>query len=86
TVMNPDETECLGCVYINPVSELLRCYRVSEDEIAAIGDDVAEVRFWARQDRLATGLEARLFAALREWLRTEWAFARVLFRMLALEA
>ena len=80
TVVNPDETECLGCVYLNPLRSTLEGYGASEEELATVGDDETGIHFWARQSRLADDLDARLFAALREWLAREWAFRRALFR------
>jgi hypothetical protein len=80
TVMNPTETRCLGCVYINPLLPLLQRLQASETEISQIGDDEAWVTFWVRQSRLADELDKRLFAALRGWFTDAWAFKRVLFR------
>jgi RimJ/RimL family protein N-acetyltransferase len=80
TVMNPDETECLGCAYLNPLRPALESHGASAAQLATVGDDEAGVHFWARASRLAGGLDARLFAALHGWLAREWAFRRVLFR------
>lgn len=87
TVMNPAQTQCLGCVYIYPLEAILRRAQASEDDIAAqVADDTAEVSFWARQDRTADDLDTRLLAALIPWLKIEFAFARVVFRAYAAEA
>lgn len=59
TVVAPDESRVLGCVYINPT-------RVT-------GYD-SEVYLWARQSELAKGLEDQLEAAVREWLKVRWPF------------
>ena len=81
TVMAADRAECVGCVYIDPLAWLLRWGKASEAERTALGDDEAVVCFWARQSRLADGLERRLFDAIRDWLaRPEWAFSRVVYR------
>src|SRR5579871_1195248 len=85
TVMNPTETECLGCVYIRPLAKLLE-YVGAREALATVGDDEAEVRFWIRQDRLETGLEARLFESLRAWFAHEWTFSRVVYCVNANEA
>src|SRR5579872_6346182 len=42
TVMNPDETECLGCIYINPLLSLLQRHNV---EIGGVGEHEAWVTF-----------------------------------------
>ncbi len=85
TVLNPDETECLGCVYLNPLGPALEHYGASETQLASVGDDETSVHFWARNSRLADDLDERLFAALHGWLSRDWAFRRVLFRANAAE-
>jgi hypothetical protein len=85
SILNPDETRCLGCVYINPRERVLRYYHASEAELAAVGDDEAEVDFWVRSERLADELDRRLLASLRNWLREAFAFTDVRFGALACE-
>lgn len=62
TVMRPDESQCLGCVYVEPSPKR--------------GYD-AQLFFWVRNSEHETGLEARLDSALRRWLTDAWAFKRV---------
>lgn len=64
TVVRPDESTVLGCVYIVPSRKR--------------GYD-AEVYLWARQSELPGGLEDRLHAAVRNWVATSWPFAGVGF-------
>lgn len=64
TVVAPDEARCLGCCYIYPTD--------------LDGFD-AEAYYWAREDRLADGLEERLGRAFRDWLARDWPFTRVAF-------
>ena len=64
TVVNPEETLVLGCVYIEPT------VRTGYD---------AEVHLWARQSHLESGLEEALFAAVQAWLAADWPFASVAF-------
>ncbi|MBU6450885.1 MAG: GNAT family N-acetyltransferase [Cyanobacteria bacterium REEB67] len=64
TVMAPDESRCLGCVYIYPSS-------------SSVFD--AEVRLWARSSDYAGGLECELFQAVKQWIETEWPFSSVAF-------
>lgn len=59
TVVRPDESRVLGCVYILPTRKP--------------GYD-AEVYLWARQSELAGGLEDRLLAAVSDWLASLWPF------------
>jgi RimJ/RimL family protein N-acetyltransferase len=76
TVMNPAETLCLGCLYINPLQDLLQRAAVSID---GVPDDSAYVTFWVRQSRLGDSLERQLLQALVSWFQAEWAFSQVTF-------
>lgn len=62
TVVSPDESQVLGCVYIYPPSRT--------------GFD-AEVYLWARASELASGLEHELEVRVRNWLAEKWPFQRV---------
>lgn len=64
TVMAPDESSCLGCVYLYPT--------------AAEGYG-AEAYYWVRSSEVAGGLDERLGSALRAWLADSWPFERVAF-------
>jgi hypothetical protein len=59
-VLDPPETRQLGCVYVFPCKK---------DGFAA------EARTWVREDRLADGLDGRLYAWARAWVRDGWPFA-----------
>lgn len=76
TVMNPAETECLGCLYINPLERLLKRVGISVENIP---EESAYVTFWVRQSRLQDNLDRRLLQALIPWFQTEWAFSQVAF-------
>ena len=64
TVMNPSETECLGCVYIDPTRKR--------------GYD-AEVYLWVRESEFEKGLDPVLFQAVKQWIAKEWPFKKVAF-------
>src|SRR5579864_4941638 len=49
TVMNPAETECLGCVYIVPLKRLVDPDGASNEYL---NENTAYVSFWVRQSRL----------------------------------
>lgn len=79
TIMNPDETQCLGCLYIYPLDVLLR--RMGMDVVEEPeGERVAEASFWVRQERIADDLDTRVLAALLPWLRHDFAFSRLYLR------
>jgi RimJ/RimL family protein N-acetyltransferase len=83
TVMSPTETECLGCVYINPLLRMIQEAGGAEVDIEADtaeeGDHEAYVSFWVRQSRLADDLDKRLLDGLIDWFNQEWAFSDVVF-------
>jgi hypothetical protein len=73
TVVDPDDTEALGCVYVFSTSANF----LTKASVTALGDDrwdavEAVVYFWVRLTRMQTGLDERLLAALRAWFRDEW--------------
>ena len=77
TVLDARESECLGCVYIRPLPQLLR-----PEDFGDVGtEDVYQgrVAFWVRQPRLKDDLDHRLLRALIQWFERDWPFTRVLF-------
>jgi len=81
TVLDPGDTECLGCVYIFPTTATF----LTRAAVRPVADGAhwekveAVAYFWVRESRLASGLEARLLAALRKWLETEWGLEHTVF-------
>ena len=59
TVMNLDESQCLGCVYIMPSDN--KQYD-------------AMVVMWVRKSELASGLDGELFSCVTGWIDKEWPF------------
>ena len=59
TMVSHDESEVLGCVYINPTRKQ--------------GYD-AEVYFWVRESELGNGLDEALNEAVAQWLLKDWPF------------
>ncbi len=76
TIMNPAESECLGCLYINPPERLTGH---NEEAGRYLSDNAAFVDFWVRQSRMADRLDRRVLQALIPWFQNEWAFSQVLF-------
>ena len=64
TVMSPDESRCLGCVYIDPSEKL--------------GYDATAV-LWVRQSELQNGLDEKLYSTIKTWLSEDWWFSAVAF-------
>jgi len=80
TMLDPAETTCLGCVYL--MAPDARTYR--ESRIVPVGDARWEdygalANFWVRTSRLATGIDARLLAAIQSWFAEHPRLGRTLF-------
>ena len=76
TVLTPEEDECLGCIYINPLANLVAA---NPGQLTAVADTDATVRFWVKQPRLADRLDDRLLQVLLNWFSQAWAFRRLLW-------
>lgn len=66
TVMNFDESQCLGCVYIYPPRE------------SEAGFD-ARVHFWVRKSEWERGLDPILFSTVKQWIAEQWPWKQVTF-------
>jgi len=63
TVLSPDRSRCLGCVYLVP--------------LPGTADDVAALAFWVIEPELATDLDRHLLESLTRWFDEQWSFRRV---------
>lgn len=78
TVMNPTETECLGCVYLRATD----APSYAGARVTPVGDRrwedyEATVFFWVRESRLATATDRALLDALRAWLAKDWSLGAI---------
>ncbi|MCK4809169.1 MAG: GNAT family N-acetyltransferase, partial [Candidatus Aenigmarchaeota archaeon] len=64
TVMNLDETECLGCMYIYPSDN---------------PNYNAIIMMWVRQSEVADGLDEILFSTVKTWIKDKWPFEKVAY-------
>ena len=64
TVMNLDETECLGCIYIYPSDN---------------PNYNAVIMMWVRQSEVANGLDEILFSSAKKWIKEKWHFDKVAY-------
>jgi len=64
TVMNLDETECLGCLYIYPSNN--PSYN-------------AMIMMWVRQNEVINGLDEILFSTVKTWIQDKWPFEKVVY-------
>ena len=85
TVLSPDGSECLGCVYVNPTDRFIP----SDDLVGSVEglpEGTAVVGFWVRQSRRDGDLEGRLLESLVGWLRESWDFPAVLVSVAGADA
>lgn len=66
TVMNPEETECLGCVYFYPTG-----FRKEAPK-----DSDVDISFWVTQKAYDMGLYPELYKVLKDWLAKDWPFKK----------
>ena len=59
TMVAPDDSEVLGCVYLYPTEKA--------------GHD-AEVFLWVRESEVAKDLDEALFEVVQQWLASDWPF------------
>ena len=62
TVLRPDRSGCLGCVYLSPVEN---------DETAT------KLVYWAIERSLSSDLDRHIQTSVLEWIRRDWPFATV---------
>lgn len=74
TILNPNETSCLGCLYINPLKII---EANNPGLVTAVSPTDALIRFWIRKDQLKNKLDYQLLQILIPWFETTWNFNRV---------
>ncbi len=80
TLIDPDGTRCLGCVYVFPTSATF----LAKSTVKPVGDDEwtdvdAVIFFWVRLHQMELGVDERLLAALRKWFRQEWKLDKTVY-------
>ena len=71
TVLTPDESECLGCIYIKAMQTVLPADATQLNNFTNLS---ASTRFWIKEPRLADGLDKLLLQTLQNWFDTAWQF------------
>ena len=64
TVMNLEESKCLGCIYIEPSSN---------------SNYEAMVFLWVRQSEIEYGLDQHLFKSVKKWISEKWPFETIAY-------
>jgi hypothetical protein len=80
TVLDPDGTTCLGCVYVFPTTATF----LARAAVTPIGDEAwadveAVIFFWVRAPQMASGMDERLLTALRAWFKDEWKLGNTVY-------
>jgi RimJ/RimL family protein N-acetyltransferase len=79
TIMNPEETFCLGCIYLNPLLpeelDLVNYQHPVADEEAF----AASVRYWIRESHASKEFNTMILERIIHWLDREWRFNCVVF-------
>lgn len=70
TIMNPDETKCLGCIYFYPPGKGLK-------KMSELGDSEVEVSWWITQEMYNKGEYRNVSNDIRNWVETEWPFKKI---------
>ena len=61
TMVAPDESQVLGCVYFYPTDK-------AEYDV--------EVFLWVRENEVAAALDEELFEVVQQWVTSDWPFVR----------
>ncbi|MFT6866924.1 MAG: hypothetical protein ACJA08_001762 [Cyclobacteriaceae bacterium] len=64
TVVSLDESQVLGCLYINPTTK---------------GNYDANLDMWVRASAVDNGLDSILFDSVKKWISEEWPFQKVAY-------
>ncbi len=64
TVLNREQTQVLGCIYIFP---------------SRWDDHDAEISMWTTEEAYNDGLDEALFSSIKEWITAEWPFDKVVY-------
>ncbi len=77
TVMNKDETECLGCIYFYPP-------RASMSDAASNDESDVSISWWVTQKMYDQGFYETLSKDIKSWVETYWPFKKIFWANKAL--
>ena len=84
-LLDPDEKESLGCLYLNPLADYLDRVDAPFAVRERYGRAAAMVTFWLRQDIENPDLAQTVADAVDTWIRDEWPLNTHIFRVLPAE-
>ncbi len=76
TILNQDKNQCLGCIYIKPVTSMTK---LSAEERLLLEPFHFFTIYWVITDIKNTQMENKIFNTIRDWLLNDWRFQAVLF-------
>ncbi len=77
TVMNNDESQAVGCIYILAGDDpMYQTAEVTSHDGTDLSTIDATVSFWVRPSTWVDEFERTLLEALLDWLRTDWSIER----------
>lgn len=65
TVLAPDKSRCLGCIYLKPLGRTGK------------GSTDARLAFWVVEDRIESEFDLHVLEQTLEWIEKDWPFTRV---------
>jgi len=86
TIMNPEETFCLGCIYMNPLIQetvdlIIRQLPAKDEELFS-----ASIRYWVRESHATKKFSSEILGKIIQWLNNEWYFNCVVFPVAILDS
>ena len=79
TIMNPDETFCLGCIYINPQNQEIVDLGICQLPAKEKEPFVASVGYWIRESHATKEFSITILKEIIQWLDSEWYFNCIVF-------
>ncbi len=79
TIMNAEETFCLGCIYLNPLIQEIVDLDVCDVPAKDREFFAASVRYWIRESLATEEFSFVILKSLIQWLDYEWCFNCVVF-------
>jgi hypothetical protein len=80
-LLSPDERRSLGCIYMNPLQELLDRIIVKGWGVSTGRPQEAMVTFWVREVEQESDLPDHVVREVEAWLQQEWEFAGYVWRV-----
>lgn len=72
TIMNLDETKCLGCIYFYPP-------RSGMSDAKGDGDSDVEISWWVTQKMFEQGFYEELSFDIKQWVEDKWPFKKIAY-------